>query len=128
MDPLLKLLRENAALKPAQLASLLGVSADGKHVYTAEPAHFYKAETALFVWDAATGRLHAKHSLGRDSEGIQAIGFGPEGVRVLDRIDSGWQYRQRVINPQTGATVRFVENVDLLAEVGGVGGLLRFRI
>jgi peptide subunit release factor 1 (eRF1) len=29
---------------------------------------------------------------------------------------------------QTGATVRFIENVDLLAAVGGVGALLRFRI
>ena len=29
---------------------------------------------------------------------------------------------------QTGATVRFIENIELLAAVGGVGALLRFRI
>jgi hypothetical protein len=29
---------------------------------------------------------------------------------------------------QTSARVRFIENPDLLADVGGVGALLRFRI
>jgi peptide subunit release factor 1 (eRF1) len=29
---------------------------------------------------------------------------------------------------QTGASIRFVENADLLAGIGGVGALLRFRI
>jgi peptide subunit release factor 1 (eRF1) len=29
---------------------------------------------------------------------------------------------------QTGATIRFIEDRDLLAEIGGVGALLRFRL
>jgi peptide subunit release factor 1 (eRF1) len=29
---------------------------------------------------------------------------------------------------QTSAAIRFIENADLLADIGGVGALLRFRI
>jgi WD40 repeat protein len=87
-------------------ASLLGMSADGRRLVTAEPAPLNHANASLFVWDAATGKLRATHPLGRDGSAILAIGLGPEGVRVFERVEGGWHYQLRVVDPETGSTVR----------------------
>jgi WD40 repeat protein len=88
-------------------ASLLGTSADGKRLYTVESEHFYRRDATLFVWDAATGKLIATHQLGGEgAQSISTVALGPEGVRVLDRVEHGWAHRLRVLNPDSGGTVR----------------------
>ena len=45
---------------------------------------------------------------------------GPDGTAVADALVANAR--------QTGARVTFVEDAALLAEAGGVGALLRFRL
>ena len=63
--------------------------------------------------DAAPGSLQA------DTSAPQ----GPPDERKLKLSDELVTRAQ-----QTGARIRFIENADLLADIGGVGALLRFRI
>jgi len=85
--------------------TMLGTSADGKRLYTAEPAPLNDDDAHLYVWDTGTGRLKGKHALGGAGRSIAAIGFGPDGVRVVER-GPAWEHRLRVVDPDTGKTVR----------------------
>jgi RNA polymerase sigma factor (sigma-70 family) len=89
----------------SQYVSLLGTSPDGKRLYTAEAPPLINAFTHMYVWDTATGRLQAKHFLGGGTNGIHAIGFGPEGVRIVEQDMTG-QNRMRLIDPDTGKTAQ----------------------
>jgi peptide subunit release factor 1 (eRF1) len=50
----------------------------------------------------------------------------PEGAAEENRLKLSDELVTRA--QQTGAKIRFIENPDLLADIGGVGALLRFRI
>jgi peptide chain release factor subunit 1 len=64
------------------------------------------------------------------------VGVGAAGsVQVATSAPGGVDERRLELSSelvtraeQTGARIRFVENADLLANIGGVGALLRFRI
>jgi WD40 repeat protein len=86
-------------------ATLLGVSDDGKRLYTTHAPFANLGEADLFVWDTATGQLLAKHPLGSGADRIAKVGFGPEGVRVLDHDNANWKYQMRIVNPDTGKTI-----------------------
>jgi RNA polymerase sigma factor (sigma-70 family) len=88
-----------------QYASLLGTSADGKWLYTSEAPPLYQGAMYLYVWDIATGRLQAKHDIVAGTNAGSAIGFGPDGARLVEQDPSG-QFRLRIIDPDTGKTVR----------------------
>ena len=51
---------------------------------------------------------------------------GPSGDLDAERLKLADELVTRA--QQTSARIRFVENPDLLSDVGGVGALLRFRI
>lgn len=63
--------------------------------------------------DAAPGQVHAETS-------------APQGPGNEARLKLSDELVTRA--QQTGARIRFIENADLLADIGGVGALLRFRI
>ena len=71
-------------------------------------------------FDHRNGRIHAgsRHNLQARPEQLK----GPEANRneLADQLVTKAQ--------QTAARIRFIEDPALLAEVGGVGALLRFRI
>ncbi len=77
---------------------------------------------------ASPGMLRATASLPPDSApgpvdvdtSAPADGIDPNRLKLADELVTRAQ--------QTSARIRFVENADLLYEVGGVGALLRFRI
>src|SRR5687767_2297808 len=48
----------------SKYVSLLGESADGKWLYTAEAAPLNDGEAHMYVWDTTTGKLQATHYLG----------------------------------------------------------------
>jgi WD40 repeat protein len=96
---------------------LLGVSEDGKRLYTVERLFFNK-EANLFVWDTTTGQLLAKHQLGSGAEHIATVAFGPEGVRVIDQSNSGSEYQLRIVNPDTGKTVKTTQKWEPQFELG----------
>ena len=107
-------------------ASLLGTSADGKRLYTAEPAPLNHTDATLYVWEAATGKLHAWHHLGGESaDAIGAIGFGPEGVRVFERLERGSRHRLRIVDPDTGKAIRAGKPWTEPLQDDGTGGLSR---
>jgi peptide subunit release factor 1 (eRF1) len=57
---------------------------------------------------------------------VHADTSAPQGVADDARLKVAGELVTRA--EQTGASIRFVENADLLAGIGGVGALLRFRI
>jgi WD40 repeat protein len=87
-------------------ATLLGVSDDGKRLYTAHAPRGSHGDADLFVWDTATGQLIARHQLGSGADPIAKVAFGPEGVRVLEHSNTSDKYQIRIVNPDTGKTVQ----------------------
>lgn len=80
-------------------------------IITASPQTLKSVQT--LPEDAAPGDVHANTS--------NPGGAGDEGqLKLSDELVTRAQ--------QTGARVRFIEDASLLADVGGVGALLRFRI
>jgi peptide subunit release factor 1 (eRF1) len=57
---------------------------------------------------------------------VHADTSAPQGAADDARLKVAGELVMRA--EQTGASIRFVENADLLAGMGGVGALLRFRI
>ncbi len=57
---------------------------------------------------------------------VQADTSAPQGAAEETKLKLSDELVTRA--QQTGATIRFIENTELLAEIGGVGALLRFRI
>ena len=58
--------------------------------------------------------------------GVAAETSAPQGVADEARLKLSDELITRA--QQTGARVRFIEDAALLADIGGVGALLRFRI
>jgi RNA polymerase sigma factor (sigma-70 family) len=92
--------------------SLLGTSADGKRLYTSEIPRFTHDTLHLYVWDTATGRLQAKHAIAGGANVTDALGFSPDGVRVLERDESN-RYQVHIVEPDTGKSVRTGERWSL---------------
>ncbi len=57
---------------------------------------------------------------------VQAETSAPQGAADEGRLKLSDELVTRA--EQTGARIRFIENADLLTDIGGVGALLRFRI
>jgi peptide subunit release factor 1 (eRF1) len=57
---------------------------------------------------------------------VQIDTSAPEGTVDTERVKLSGELVTRA--QQTSAAIRFIENADLLADIGGVGALLRFRI
>ena len=57
---------------------------------------------------------------------VQAETSAPQGAADEGRLKLSDELVTRA--QQTGARIRFIENADLLTDIGGVGALLRFRI
>ncbi len=57
---------------------------------------------------------------------VQADTSAPQGAADVDRLRVAGELVTRA--EQTGASIRFIEDAGLLADIGGVGALLRFRV
>ncbi|MBX9627272.1 MAG: WD40 repeat domain-containing protein, partial [Gemmataceae bacterium] len=86
---------------------LLGVSADGKRVYTAGKDAARRADVDLFVWEAATGRLVARHWLAGPPHPywVYQVALAGSRVRVFyaQPAATPQPYHLRTFDPDTGA-------------------------
>lgn len=61
----------------------LGTSADGRQFYTLTHSHSDGVPASLFVWDAGTGRLVARHTLAAPPEWVSDAVLEADRVRIV---------------------------------------------
>jgi WD40 repeat protein len=84
---------------------LLGVSADGRRVYTSSYPVGIRTRPVVYAWDARTGALFASNAYGEPGDNIHPVRLGPDGLRVPVTLFSTGAHLVRLVDPDTGRTL-----------------------
>jgi peptide subunit release factor 1 (eRF1) len=149
LDVTLAALRQNDAESDAELAARLldEARSEGLGVIGAEPtlAALQNGQVDVLLIPASSDLLTNVSALAvEDSGRAEHTGNAAEGLAAVDTAASAAAAQPEAAEPapagervanrlvtlarQTSASVRFIEDPLLLAEAGGVGALLRFRV